>query len=144
MRASEQIWDIIASHKLNRIMVIVCRWYGGHHLYEKRWRLISQCTLQVLGEVEMIPKANISNNQMPKQSKSPRPTMPKPESGTELITVNTLYITDSTAKGVDINRMLLRKSSKRYQAPTLDTAKTNYKMPDQPSVKSSSKLVLMT
>ena len=97
--AGVRMLRILQSHNVKNTVMVVTRWYGGTHVFNKRWEIMKQCVMSVLGKMglvsETIPasdnhehlnKANISN---------------KPAENKHAETVDHLILHDSTGNNID-------------------------------------------
>ncbi len=46
--AGETLLNVIHSNKLSNVIILVCRWYGGRHMYARCWQLIMECAAEAL------------------------------------------------------------------------------------------------
>ena len=97
----EKILNVMLDNNLVNTAVVVCRWYGGEHLFQARFKAIEQCAQLVCGISP--PKPSPETAPIPRQRKI-------------------LYISDSTGGRIDLGRISPNSNSKKLSAPTLESA----------------------
>ena len=98
--SSEKILDSIIQNNCEDVAVIVSRWYGGTHIYEKRWELILECTEEALIKCSH--------------------TVPSPAAPVMVL------LQDSTGRQVNEKQLFPSECNSRIlKTPTLDAVKRN-------------------
>ena len=110
--ASERILDIINGSRLNNVAVVMCRWFGGTHIWDDRWKIMEQCTIEVL------TAAGLIQNPGNQQSAAPISMSSSPK---------TMYLADSTGQKVMVRRMIPGANSVADRASTLDAVQRKLK-----------------
>jgi hypothetical protein len=100
MGSSEKMLQVIMDNKLDNVAIIVCRWYGGEHIYGLRFETIITCTTQALHEAGIL-KINTSRSTSVSRGKI-------------------LYISDSTGGDIIINRMVPNQNGRKVSGGTLE------------------------
>ena len=97
---------LLQEHDIVNVVVVVARWYGGHHLGPDRFVHITKAATEVLSTMMLITSAETAS----------------PSNHTK-ITVDNLLLHDSTAKHIDIDKLFPQnQESLKKWSPYIDLA----------------------
>lgn len=130
--AGEVLLDLLNGHSIHNIAILVCRWYGNVHLYQRRFELMKHCAVEALTDGNLMPQSIDRITQQEGQET----TTPTAEQSAS----KTIIFCDSTGATINVNRMIPNKSAIKVSCPTLDSATVNI----QKTPETSGNIVIQT
>jgi hypothetical protein len=131
--ASEKLLSFINQNDLSNVAVVVCRVYGGIHMYNRRFELIQECAVAALCKgnfLSQIPSlksrletVHQNTNSVPikfARNGASRGVNNGVTNGTPKKGQNILLLCDSTGARIDAKKMIPGESVTKYSTPTLD------------------------